>query len=277
LRFTIRELAVTESTNDDAAKLLGDPAAAGSVLVTNYQRAGRGRRSRAWIAPPGCSLLFTAILPEPIATAALWAVPFWTALGVANGIEDACGLRLGLQWPNDLLLGGRKCAGILGVSRVAGDRTWVGCGVGINVHRPQTEDPELAAIVPPPAFLADMIVADAVAAPERETVVRGTRDATAMLATRKNAVPLRRDMLVAILDRFEATLHDFDDPLAIARAWETRAKLADTRYRLAIDGEPVPLVAAALRLADGGALVVREHAGAAERRIALADARVLRG
>jgi len=275
LRFTIRELAATESTNDDAARLLGEPVAAGWVLVADYQRAGRGRRSRAWIAPPGCSLLFTAILPEPIATSALWAVPFWTALGVAAGIEDACGLRLGLQWPNDLLLGGKKCAGILGVSRVAGERTWVGCGVGINVHRPATEDPELAAIVPPPAFLADVIAADAVAAPERETVVRGTRHATSVFGTRKAAVPLRRDLLMAILDHFEATLHDFDDPPAIARAWETRAKLAGTPYRLAIDGEPMPIVATALRLADDGALVVREHAG--ERRIALADARVLRG
>ena len=82
----------TGSTNDDAAQLLGDQAAAGSILVAEYQRHGRGRRGRRWIAPAGSALLFTAILPEPIAATALWVVPFWCALAVADGIEAALGV-----------------------------------------------------------------------------------------------------------------------------------------------------------------------------------------
>src|SRR5271155_3202936 len=110
--FEIRECDETGSTNDDAAALLGEPGSAAVVIVADRQRAGRGRHERAWIAPPGSSLLFTAILPATVASSALWSVPFWVALGVAEGIERTTGLHVALQWPNDLLLGDRKCCGI---------------------------------------------------------------------------------------------------------------------------------------------------------------------
>ncbi len=242
--FEIRAREATASTNDDASELLGQPGSAGVVLVADYQRAGRGRRGRSWVAPPGSSLLFTTILPETIATDALWAVPFWTALGVANGIEAATGLRVALQWPNDLLLGERKCCGILCVSRIADERAWVGCGTGINVTRP-ANDAALAAVTPPPAFLSD------------------------------NAPPVeRRAVLDAILAAYAASLDAFAHPRAIARAWERRAGLAGTPYRLLLDGASEPFMAVARRLADDGSLVVDAAGG--ERRIALADARVMR-
>jgi BirA family biotin operon repressor/biotin-[acetyl-CoA-carboxylase] ligase len=243
--FEIRAVASTDSTNDDALALLGRPGAAGAVLLADYQRAGRGRKARAWVAPPGSSLLFTTILPREVPRDALWAVTLWTALGVADGIEAATGIRVTLQWPNDLLVAGRKCSGILCVSRVVGRGAWVGCGTGINVIRP-IGDETLAAIDPPPAFLSDSV----------PDVERGV-------------------VLAAILRAYESRLHELDDPLGIARAWEVRADLAGTPYRLLLDGETTPIDATAKRLADDGALVV-DHAGI-ERRISLADARVLRG
>jgi BirA family biotin operon repressor/biotin-[acetyl-CoA-carboxylase] ligase len=242
--FTIRDVAETESTNDDALALLGRPDGAGVVLVADYQRAGRGRRARAWVAPPGSSLLFTTVLPRAISRDALRAVTFWTALGVADGIEAATGLRVSLQWPNDLLIAGRKCCGILCVSRVSGDDAWVACGTGINVRRP-ADDPALAAIEPPPAFLSDSMPGV-----ERKTV------------------------LDAILAAYAARLDAFDDPDRVARDWERRAGLDGTPYRLLVDGESEPFDAVARRLDPDGSLVV-EHAGV-ERRISLADARVLR-
>ncbi len=243
--FEIRSVAQTGSTNDDAAQILGEPGSAGAVLLADYQRAGRGRRARDWIAPPGSSLLFTAILPAAIATEALWSVPFWTALAIAAGIEAATGTRVGLQWPNDLLLGANKCCGILCISRIAGERAWVGCGAGINVRRPQ-DDTALAALAPPPAFLSD--VAPAV---EREAV------------------------LAAVLAAYGGSLSLLQRPADVARAWERRAVLDGTPYRLLVDGESEPFVAVARRLGDDGSLVVATATG--ERRISLADARVLRG
>ena len=232
----------TESTNDDAAKLLGRDDSAGLVLVTDFQRSGRGRRERRWIAPPGSSLLFTAILPRPLSTSSLWALPFWTALGVAEGIEAATGLRAALQWPNDLLLGGRKCCGILCISRVNGERAWAACGVGCNILRPADES--LGAIEPAPAFLSD----------EAPGVERGP-------------------VLKAILAAFARASDDVDRPDDVARRWEQRAELAGTSYRLLPEGG-TPFTATAKRLGPEGELVVEDDGD--ERVVALADVRVLR-
>ena len=63
----VRSVRETASTNDDAARLLGDPSAAGATLVAEFQRAGKGRKpGRAWIAPAGSALLFTAIVPRAV-------------------------------------------------------------------------------------------------------------------------------------------------------------------------------------------------------------------
>ncbi|MDQ6941068.1 MAG: biotin--[acetyl-CoA-carboxylase] ligase, partial [Candidatus Eremiobacteraeota bacterium] len=198
----VRAVRETASTNDDAAALLGEPSAAGATLVAEFQTAGRGRKAgRSWMAPAGSALLFTTILPVPVATDALWALPFWVALAVADGVEEGCGVRLDLRWPNDLDLGPRKAAGILCTSRVLGPEAHVACGVGLNVRRPA--DPAITAIEPPPAYLSD-----AAAHAEREAVLAGILGAM--------------DGLLDVLDR----------PAEIARAWEARAELRGRRYRL---------------------------------------------
>jgi BirA family transcriptional regulator, biotin operon repressor / biotin---[acetyl-CoA-carboxylase] ligase len=239
----VRAVHETASTNDDAAALLGDPHAEGATLVAEFQTAGRGRKAgRSWLAPAGSALLFTTILPAPVATAALWAVPFWTALAVADGVEEACGVRLDLRWPNDLDLGARKAGGILCISRVLGSEAFPACGVGLNVRRPDAA--ALAAIVPPPAFLSD-------AAPrvERETV------------------------LAAILGAMDGLLDVLDRPLEVARAWDERAALRGRPYRLRLDADGSILAGTALRLDPEGGLVML--ADGRERVVHLADARVL--
>src|SRR5579872_5290622 len=131
---SIRYVDVTASTNDDAAALLGNPAAFGTSIVAERQTRGAGRKGRAWLAQPGSALLFTTILPRSIPATHLWIVPFGVAIAVRRALE-VNGVRTTLHWPNDVLLGERKLAGILCVARVVGDRAWVGTGVGINVHR----------------------------------------------------------------------------------------------------------------------------------------------
>jgi len=242
--FVVRRLEETESTNEDAARLLGEPGSAGLVLCADFQRSGRGRRARNWVAPRGASLLFTAILPHELAIQALWALPFWTALAVADGIHSATSVAADLQWPNDILLAGRKCCGILCISRVSGARAWAGCGVGLNVLRPTT-DGALEALDPPPAFLSD----------EAPAVKRAP-------------------VLDAILAAFERSLGDLNAPEAVARAWERRARLAGTRYRILNDGESEPFEAVALRIGPEGTLIVERDGR--ETAVALGDARVLR-
>jgi BirA family biotin operon repressor/biotin-[acetyl-CoA-carboxylase] ligase len=239
----VRAVRETASTNEDAAVLLGDPSAAGATLVAEFQTAGRGRKAgRVWVAPAGSALLFTAILPVPVAADALWAVPFWVALAVADGVEAGCGVRLDLRWPNDLDLGPRKAAGILCTSRVLGAQAHVGCGVGLNVRRPGAA--ALAAIEPPPGYLSD-------AAPhvEREAVLAGILGAM--------------DGLLDVLER----------PAEIARAWEERAGLRGQPYRVRLDVDGSIVAGTAVALDREGGLVIA-HDGR-ETVVHLADARVI--
>ena len=239
----VRPLARTASTNDDAAALLGDPAAAGATLVAEFQTAGKGRKAgRVWFAPPGSALLFTTVLPGTVLTDALWAVPFWVALAVAEGVEAGCGVRLDLRWPNDLDLAGRKACGILCTSRVIGGEAYVGCGVGLNVRR--TADPVAAAIDPPPAYLSD-------AAPHAA----------------------REEILAGILGAMDALTDVLDRPADVARAWEERAGLRGRPYRLRLDADGTLIEGVAVRLGSDGGLVLA--VGGRERVVHLADARVV--
>jgi BirA family biotin operon repressor/biotin-[acetyl-CoA-carboxylase] ligase len=239
----VRSVRETASTNDDAAALLGDPSAAGATLVAEFQTAGRGRKAgRSWIAPAGSALLFTTIVPVRIATETLWAVPFWVALAVADGVEGGCGVRLDLRWPNDLDLGPRKAAGILCTSRVTGAEACVGCGVGLNVRRP--DDPVIAVIEPPPAYLSD-------AAPNAE----------------------RQAILAGILGAMDGLLDVLDRPADIARAWEERAGLRGRPYRLRLDADGSIVAGTAVRLDREGGLVVA-HDGR-ETVVHVADTRVI--
>jgi BirA family biotin operon repressor/biotin-[acetyl-CoA-carboxylase] ligase len=148
----IRYERVTESTNGDAAALLGDAAVAGLSIVAEEQTKGAGRKGRSWIATPGSSLLVTTLAPGPMPASSVWIVPFGVAICVRRALR-ANEIRSELHWPNDLLAQGKKIAGILCVSRVIGERAWVAAGVGINVHRPPGAD---EAISPPPAFCDDL-------------------------------------------------------------------------------------------------------------------------
>jgi BirA family biotin operon repressor/biotin-[acetyl-CoA-carboxylase] ligase len=241
-RFSrIRHVAVTGSTNEDIVHILGAQDARGLTLVADYQERGSGRKGRSWIAPAGAALLCTIALPDALPAADLWIVPYWTALIVAAAMRDF-GAQPVVQWPNDLLIGARKVAGILCISRVAGEYAWVGCGIGVNIVRPADE--AIEEIAPPPAFLSDVAAID--------------RDA----------------LLEAILRHADETYDDLATPPHIVHKWERAAGLPGARYRILRDGETEPFDATALRLIAGGSLLV-DRAGE-ELEINLADARVLR-
>jgi len=107
-------LAFVTSTQDVARGL-----PIGSVVVADYQTAGRGRLAHRWEAPPGTALLVSFVLdPSPLLS---------LAAGVAAA--EACGAAVRLKWPNDLLLDGRKVGGIL--VEVAAAKAI--CGIGINL------------------------------------------------------------------------------------------------------------------------------------------------
>lgn len=118
----------------------------GAVAVTEHQTAGRGRAGRTWVDEPGAALLLSLVLrpPDEPTRAQLSLV---CALAVAETIEAAGGLEAGVKWPNDVLVDGRKVAGILLEGRDGG----VVCGIGLNVN--QTEHAFPAETPTPPASL----------------------------------------------------------------------------------------------------------------------------
>ncbi len=131
-------------------------------MVADHQTAGRGRRDRRWVAPPGASLLVSVLLRPPSRVAG--GVTLAAGVALAEAVEQVAGVRAGLKWPNDLVaVGGgeeRKLAGILaeadwptGTTMSGGyrppapdDRVVVVVGVGINVVWPRDLSGEAAEV-----------------------------------------------------------------------------------------------------------------------------------
>jgi BirA family biotin operon repressor/biotin-[acetyl-CoA-carboxylase] ligase len=128
-------LAETRSTNDEARKLADAGVAEGTLVITDYQSAGRGRLERRWEAPPGSSLLTSLIFRPALAPGQLQRLTMICGLAVLDAIEVETGLRAGLKWPNDVVIGDAKVGGILTESGFRGERVeYVVVGVGLNVN-----------------------------------------------------------------------------------------------------------------------------------------------
>jgi BirA family biotin operon repressor/biotin-[acetyl-CoA-carboxylase] ligase len=132
-------VAETGSTNDDLAAAARAGAPDRTVLVTDHQTAGRGRLGRRWDAPPGASLLVSVLVRPRSATAAARLHGVTQAMGLAarRACTDVGGFTPVLKWPNDLLVGNRKLAGIL--AEAVADRgrvVAVVVGMGLNVAWP---------------------------------------------------------------------------------------------------------------------------------------------
>ena len=119
-----------ESTNSLVLAAAGAGAAEGLLVLADEQSAGRGRHGRSWSAPAGSSLLLSLLVRPVVPPASLSLLPLLTGLVLAKTMaRHLPDVDVGLKWPNDLLVGGRKAAGIL-VEGAAGAAV---VGVGINV------------------------------------------------------------------------------------------------------------------------------------------------
>ena len=231
------------STNDRALEWARQGAPHGALVSADAQTAGRGRRGRAWIAAPGEALTFS-VIARPAALGG--GAAGWGALGLAVGV----GLRealaplapgLALKWPNDLLLGGAKLAGILCEARWhAGGPEALVIGVGVNVG---------ARALPP------------------ELEGRATS-----LALAGADPPGRAPLLAAVLAAIEGAVVDYARGgfPAIRGRYEPYCALRGRE--VVVDGPGgAALHAVAEGLDDDGALRVRPRAGGPSRRVEAAD------
>lgn len=195
------------SANDRAAELAAEPDAEGTVVIARRQTAGRGRLGRAWNSATDAGVWLSAVVRPPAGLNRPPVLTAWAAVAVADLIVELTGAVPAVKWPNDVLIAGRKVAGILIEQRAA---TIV--GVGLNVC--QSEAEFAAAGLP----AAGSLLTQTGRAPDRAAVVAG---------------------LIRHLDSWYSRLLDADEP-ALEAAWrgylglvgrKVRVELADGRSR----------------------------------------------
>lgn len=139
---------VTESTNDDAARLGREGAPEGTTVIADAQTRGRGRQGRTWVSPPNVNVYVSVLLRPAVE---LQRCP---QIGIAAGLAALEAIRpwlpeAALKWPNDVLVRGRKLCGVLAeiTSRDDAAVEFVVVGIGVNVNSEQADfPPELRAI-----------------------------------------------------------------------------------------------------------------------------------
>lgn len=128
MSWHIIHLETTESTMVDA---LAHPA--GTVVVADVQTAGQGRLGRRWYSESRAGLYFSAVIPLPCPAEQLPVITLALGLAVHETLERLIGLSCDLRWPNDVLIDGQKCAGIL--AQLHDERVIAGIGVNVNHQR----------------------------------------------------------------------------------------------------------------------------------------------
>lgn len=225
------------STNDLARDWVLKGALSGSVVVAEEQTQGRGRFGRTWRAAAGTALLFSVILRPHIAPARLSRVTMVGAVAAADILSEMMSESpnvVTLKWPNDVLLTGRKVAGILPEAIWQGEQlVAVILGIGLNVSVDFAGKP-----------LADRAISI-------ETVTQQTVD--------------RAVLLGKLLQRIDTWLALLDDPALVA-GW--RARLSTLGQRITVTAADRQMSGLAADVDDDGALLVRADDGTIHRVIA---------
>lgn len=149
-RDNFRVLSETDSTNSACRRLALEGAPDGTVVLADCQTAGRGRRGRSFQSPAGKGLFFSILWRPDCAPEQLLPLTALSAVAVCRAIRQVCGAQAQIKWPNDLVLSGRKLAGILTEMALEGESGHVShvvVGIGVNVHQRLTDfDGEVAQI-----------------------------------------------------------------------------------------------------------------------------------
>jgi BirA family biotin operon repressor/biotin-[acetyl-CoA-carboxylase] ligase len=130
------------STMTIAARLARDGCASGTIVGADGQVAGIGRHGHAWHSEACAGLYVSIVLRLPLAARDLPLVMLALGLGTQEAITQVTGLAADLRWPNDVLIGDRKCAGIL--AQLDGDAVIAGIGINVNHTQFPSEIAQLA-------------------------------------------------------------------------------------------------------------------------------------
>lgn len=133
----------TVSTNADVLRLAEDGAVEGTVVLADSQSGGKGRRGRTWLSPAGVNLYCSVLLRPPIMPHQAPQLTFLSAVAVARAIEMSTALIPEIKWPNDVLIAGKKVAGLLNEMSAETDGiNFVILGIGVNLNMTADQFPE---------------------------------------------------------------------------------------------------------------------------------------
>lgn len=124
-----------DSTNNVAKKLAEDGAPHGTLVITEMQTAGKGRRGRNWSSPKGSGIWMTFILRPQIGPDRASMLTLVSAMAVQKAIENETGLKAVIKWPNDIVVNGKKVCGML--TEMSAELEWINyvvVGIGINTN-----------------------------------------------------------------------------------------------------------------------------------------------
>jgi BirA family biotin operon repressor/biotin-[acetyl-CoA-carboxylase] ligase len=143
----VQYVPVLGSTNSRAKELAKQGEPEGSLVITEKQTKGRGRRGRTWHSPLGVNILFSVLFRPPFSTDRVFSITMLTAVSLVEALRETTGLTTSIKWPNDIYCNGRKMAGIL-TEFSADTRTieYVVVGIGINANWDLRTRPELQGI-----------------------------------------------------------------------------------------------------------------------------------
>jgi BirA family biotin operon repressor/biotin-[acetyl-CoA-carboxylase] ligase len=229
-------VASVPTTMARAAELAAAGEPEGATVLAEEQTEGRGRLGRAWVAPPGSSLLLSVVLRPPMAREQVWLTVAAAGVALAAAVDEVApgAAPAALKWPNDLELGGRKAAGLLAEAQLEGNRLGaVLLGMGVNVGQ-------------------------------------GPGDFPPQVAGRATSVSLTAGAPVDRADLLAAWARRFLDGYAELCAGRPGPVLAAYRQRLVTIGRQVraervgaaPVAGTAVDLTPAGALVVQTPTGA---------------
>jgi BirA family biotin operon repressor/biotin-[acetyl-CoA-carboxylase] ligase len=133
----------TDSTNNQARTLAAAGYAEGTVVVADTQTEGRGRRGRNWYSPAGQGIYISLILRPQMPLKEIPRISLMIAVAVAETLEKELALPARIKWPNDILINGRKVAGILSEAVTDLDGIeFVVAGIGLNINNPMRDFPD---------------------------------------------------------------------------------------------------------------------------------------
>jgi len=235
-----------DSTNRVAMELARRGAPEGTVVLADCQTAGRGRLQRSWQSPPGCNLYLSVILRPAIPPHDAAQITLLAGVAVAEAISAVCPERVGIKWPNDLLIGGRKVCGILTETRMAAggiDSVIVGVGLNVNMERADFD----------PAH----------------------RETATSLREETGRDHSREDLLLLLCERFEGwyEILERNGFAAVREGWLARAEMTGKRIRVLFGDEMREGMFAGID--RDGALLIADERGVVSR-ITAGDATIIK-